>query len=467
MSIGRCTNACWLGTCCVALLSWAGSGRVPVFAAEYDVGGGYALARDSDITRGTTSTKCPSPPCPEWTEQLFGGLAYTENSTELTARLLAQVEKRHFVRDVYPDDSGFFLDGAAVWTISPRFFTWTVQDVYRELNTSPTDPATPATLQKTNSLSTGPEFTFRVNPTDTPTIGARYGQFRLHGTQTGTESTGDSDRYTLYALWLHQMSAATTLSPNLVATRIHFEPPALYSDISREDYFFRANYVQPNVRQTADVGTTRLVEYGGQDYNGKLLRYTGQWVRTTESALRIFLADQISDTYTDAIQNQDYEISTIPSIRGEAAAMPITVTNFAIPDIYHSQLGELTYANRNEALGYTVEGHLRRVDYATLPNDYSEKGGRISLSWLFSEEAQAFAFTQYVKRTFSSLDEQDAYRDMAVGMIYKLGRTLSLRLEAGRQERQSNLPQSSFVDNRVMMVLGYSTGPLFSPQPRR
>jgi hypothetical protein len=147
--------------------------------------------------------------------------------------------------------------------------------------------------------------------------------------------------------------------------------------------------------------------------------------------------------------------------------MPLTVTNFAVPDIYHSQFGEFTYANRSEAFGYSLQGHLRRVDYANLPNDYSEKGGRISVSWLFSAEAQAFAYTQYVKRIFSSLDEQDADRDMALGLIYKLGRTLSLRLEAGRLERQSNLPNTSYVDHRAMMVLGYSTGPLFSPQPRR
>jgi len=460
VSGAKSTNVCRLGTFCFALLCWAGSDRVPVFAAEYDVGMGYALTRESNITRTTAPTS-------DVTEQLFGGLAYTENSTELTARLLTQVERRRFVHHVYPDDTGFFLDGSAVWAISPRFFTWTLQDIFQELNTSPTANATPATLQKTNSLSTGPEFTFRVNPTDAPVIGARYGKFRIQGVETSVQSPGDSDRYVLYALWLHQMSAASTLSPTIVATRIHFDPPALYTSISRNDYFFRYNFIQPNIRQMADVGATRLAQYGGQDYNGKLLRYMGQWMRTTETALRIFLADQISDTYTDMIQSQDFAISALPSMRGEAAAAPLTVTNFAVPDVYHSRLGDLSYTNQTEAFGYGLQAHLRRVDYANLPQDYTEKGGRFSVSWLFSAEAQAFAYTQYVKRVFDGIDEQDTDRDMQAGVRYKLGRTLSLTLQAGRIERHSNVPQQSFVDNRAQLILGYSTGPLFTPLPRR
>jgi hypothetical protein len=429
---------------------------------------GYALTRESSVTRGLITPKCATPPCPEWTEQLFGGLAFSENSTELNARLLAQVERRHFVRNVYPDDTAFFLDGSAVWTISPRFFTWTVQDIYQELNTSLTDPATPATLQKTNSLSTGPELTFRVNPTDTPVIGARYGRFRVQGAGGSVQSPGDSERYTIYAQWLHQMSAATTLSPNVVATRIHFDPappPPLPTDLSRQDLFLRYDFVQTNVRQTVDAGTTRMVQYGGQEVNGRLLRYTGQWIRTLESALRIVFADQISDTYSDTIQ--DLSIPTLPSIRGEAAATPLTVTNFAIPDIYHSRRSELVYSDRTDYVSYSLQGHVRRVDYENLPEDYSERGGRLSLSYLLSIDSQVYAYTQYVKRVFSSFDEQDADRDTAVGAIYKLGRTLSLRLEAGRLDRHSSVPQQSFVDRRAMMVLGYSTGPLFSPQSRR
>jgi len=447
-------------TCCVALLCWASPNGGPVFAAQTDFGGGLSLTHESNIT------KTPDPQS-EWTEQLFAGLAYEERSPELTARAQAQVERRHFVRNVYPDDTGLFFDGWGVWSISPRFFTWTLQDIFRELNTSPIASATPGTLERTNSLSTGPEFTFRVNPTNTPVIGARYGQFRILGNQSGLQSQGDSSRITGYAQWLHQMSASSALSPNLVATRINFEPPAVYTTVTREDFYFRYDFVQPDTRQTVDVGRTRVVQYGGQEYSGRLLRYMGQWARTTNSALRILLADQISDTYSDTILDQDFSISTLPMIREEGAAAPLGGSNFAVPDIYHSQRGEFGYWSQGEHLGYSLQGNLRRVDYANLNQDYDEKRGRISLSWLVSIEAQAYTFMQYIRRVFPDLDQQDTGREMAVGMVYKLGRTLSLRLEAGRQERQSSAPGLGFVDQRAVLVLGYSTGPLYLPQSRR
>jgi len=97
--------------------------------------------------------------------------------------------------------------------------------------------------------------------------------------------------------------------------------------------------------------------------------------------------------------------------------------------------------------------------------DYDEKGGKFTLSWFLSVEAQAYALAQYANRTFSS-GEQDIDRSASVGMIYKLGRSLTLSLDAGQTERQSNV-QAPYVDRHITLVLGYSTGPLFTPRPQR
>jgi len=460
--------ACRFLACCVALLCWASTDSVPVFAAQTDLGGGLSLTHESNVTKDSTVPGCANPPCPEWTEQLFAGLAYEERSPELTARAQAQVERRHFVRNVFPDDTGFFFDGWGVWSISPRFFTWALQDIFRELNTSPDASATPATLDRTNTLSTGPEFRFRVNPNNTPVLGARYGQFRNLGNQSGSQAQGDSSRYTVYGQWLHQLSAASTLSPNAVATRIHFDDPtAQYTNVSREDFYFRYDFAQPDTRQTLDLGRTRVVQYGGQEYSGRLVRYMGQWPRTLQSAFRVLAVDQISDTYSDTILDQDFSISTLPLIREEGVAVPLGVSNFAVTDIYHSQRGEFGYWSQGELLGYSIQGNLRRVDYATLDQDYDEKRGRLSLFWLVSIQVQAYAYTQYLRRDFPSRNQQDTGREMAVGMVYKLGRTLSFTLEGGRTERQSSAPNLGFVDNRMVLVLGYSTGSLYLPRSRR
>jgi hypothetical protein len=345
----------------------------------------------------------------------------------------------------------------------------------QEVNASPRDPATPVTLQRTNSFSTGPEFTFRWDASNTPVIGARYGRFRVQAPEA-VQSLGDSDRYSVYAQWLHQISKPSFLSLNLATTRIHFDPPISYSTwtstgMSRNDFFFRYDFFLPHIRQTVDLGTTQLAQYGGKDYNGRLFRYFGQWARTSESTLRLFLADQISDTYSDMIQDyslQDFALPTPLSLRSEADATPVTIIGFTTPDVYHNQRAELNYTSRTESFVYGLRGWLRRVDFANLDqNDYREKGGRLSASLLVSADAQAYAFTQYANRTFVSFNEQDTDRDTVLGMIYKLGRTLSLTLELERLARNSDVLAQNYVDRRAMLILGYSTGVLFVPRPRR
>ena len=456
MSKGSRSNICWFRTCCIAILCWAGSGRAPVLAGQYDAGLGLSLTHNSNITLSSVSPRA------EWTEQLFGGIAYEETSTELYARVVAQVEKRRFLRNTYQDDTGFFLDSTAVWTISPRQFTWSFEDIFREAPISLSAPDTPTNRAKTNSLSTGPEFTFRVDPANMPIIGARYGRYHVQDAQV----LGENERYVIYGRWVHQISAPTALSLNLMAARIYFDPPAFYTDVLREDLFFRYEVLLPFNRQTVDAGTTRIAQYGGQELSGRLFRYSAQVGLTSESALRAFLADQISDTYTDTIQG--FTISTMPDMRGEAAAAPVAVASVAAGgNVYHSQRGELTYANLGESFGYTLRGHLRRVDYVSVPQDYDEKGGTFSVSWVFSRETQANAFTRYMRRSFQSSGELDADRSKGAGVTYRLGRAFTLTAEAGQAERQSNVPGATYVDRRAMLLLGYSTGPLYSARSRR
>ena len=448
------TNACWFRTCCIAILCWAGAGGVPAFAGEVDLGVGFALTHESNITK-------TSDPRADRTEQLFAGLAYEERSAELYARLVAQVERRHFTRDTFPDDSGYFFDGTAVWTISPRQFIWSFEDVFQEVNLSLSSPDTPANRARTNSLSTGPEFTFTVNPTNTPVVGARYGRYDV---QLGA---GDNERNTIYARWLHLLAASTTLSLNVVGSRVYFAPPApLYTDLSRSDLFFRYEFVTPVNRQTVDAGTSRVKQYEGQSLDGRLFRYTAELALTSESALRVFLADQFSDTYSDTVVA--FSIPTLPSIQGEATAAPLATANVAAAgDVYRSRRGELAYANRVESLGYTLQGYVRSVDFASVPQDYNEKGWRLSLSWLFSAEARPYAFAQYMGRRFSITGGQDTERRIGAGVSYRLSRSLTVTGEGGQEERQSNTPDASYLDRRAMLLLGYSTGPLYSARSRR
>jgi hypothetical protein len=87
---------------------------------------------------------------------------------------------------------------------------------------------------------------------------------------------------------------------------------------------------------------------------------------------------------------------------------------------------------------------------------------------------QFYALAAYTKRTFSPVDptspligRQDTDRGYSMGVTYRLNRNVTVTMEGGRIERKSTVPLSSFVDNRVMLLLGYSSGALYQVRPRR
>jgi hypothetical protein len=314
----------------------------------------------------------------------------------------------------------------------------------------------------TNSLSTGPQLTFRANPTNTPILGARYGRYDIEG-------PGDNQRYSGYAGWSSKFSELDTLSVNYVATRVNFDPPSLYTNFLRQDQFLRYERVSLPNSLIVEGGTTHIQRYGGEETSGRLARVAALYALSSGSAVRLLLSDQISDSATDLIRGLATAVNTamMPVIPTEAAAAaPAGGSNVATTDIYRSQRGELTYVMRRGRIESSLQGYARRVDYVTLDQDYSEAGGRLILTWIQSGTLRIYADAYYAKRTFPSLDERDTDRNGTLGVSYRLTPGLFVSAEGGRIERESNVPLQSSLDRRVLLLLGYSTGPLYSPARR-
>src|SRR5439155_8913160 len=177
----------------------------------------------------------------------------------------------------------------------------------------------------------------------------------------------------------------------------------------------------------------------------------------------------ISDTATDLIRGVARVTSTMtPATPFEsAAAVPLTGSNVATGDVYRSQRGELIYVAQGRRIEYGLQAYTRRVDFVTLDEDYREAGGSLALTWIQTGSVRIYAYANYLKRTFPSLDERDTERTGTLGTTYRFTRTLSASVEGRLMERESNIPLQSFLDRRVMLLLGYSTGPQYIATSRR
>jgi hypothetical protein len=433
------------GSWCSAILWLTVSGILPVQAAQYEYGIGFS------VTHTSNSFRVPSDPRADWIEVPSGRLGYLENTVDVSSLIRAQVERRNYVRDTFGDDTGVRLNGALLWRIFPRQITWAVEDVASEIRIDASTPDTPANRTQTNSLSTGPDFTFRMSQSADLVVGARYGRFDIRG-------PGDSQRYTAYGRWLERISGPTTLSLNYEASRTHFEPPSLFDRHHRENLFARFDTRSLDMRSyrnsmTIDLGATRVTRSGEETVSRPLARLSAVHQLNSESMIRAYLSEEMSDNYSDLIQTVN--APTGGTVQGALAGSFVAST-----DLYRSQRGDLTYdVNSGGRFGYTLQGYARRIAYVqSQSRDYDERGVRVTWTWLSLAGTQIGAYGDYLKRTFVTLDQKDSERSSVLRATYLLSRSVNVAVEGGRFSRDSTATQTNFVDRRVMLTLSYSSG---------
>lgn len=474
--------------CCAAMLGWLYA--APIHAGQSDYGFGLSFDHESNIGRVATN------PVSDTAERLFFGLAYREDTANVNGRFLAQVERRRFIRNTFPSSTGAFVSGAMVWTLLPQRVTWMLAENLSEARINITAPGTPSNYAKANSIATGPDFAYPLRSTDTVMIGGRYGRYDVRG------STDDSRRYGAYARGVHAFSNQAKLSLNYEVGRVYFNPAAQIPDISLENAFVRYESISSANGALVDLGTTRVTQYGGSANckqppaatplpspcvsssstgPNRLARLTLLEKLSSQSTFYLRLSDQISDTYSDRIQGlvgyglggttlAGMGLSTAPR---EPAAVAYNGTDIASSDLYRSKRGELSYVRDDGVIRYMLQAYGRNVDFATLDQDYREVGG--TFLWGRNSGATLLnAYASYLKRTFTTVDpgnplfgRQDTDRDYKVSVAYKLNSNVTVVMEGERFAQVSTAFSSSFVDNRVMLLLGYSSGSLYGVQLRR
>jgi len=457
MTVAGRDSARSFGTWCAVVLLGMGVGGAPAVAADFDAGAGYILTHDSNITR------TPDPRAGQ-TQTVIGGLAYVDRTIELQTQLLAQAERLEYLKEIpnFNPSNAYYVNGAALWTIAPQQFFWIAQDVAREVLVDPLQNNVPSNRDQTNSLSTGPDFTIHLTTTDTAALGGRYGRFDIRG-------PGDNQRYSGYARWLRQLAPPRTLSLNYEAAHISFPDAGSvlvpYSKVFRQDWFgtFDARFASTNT-VTIDAGSTYVTRSGGEDVRGGLTRIMLARRITPQSTLRLSLANQISDTYLD--QLREVTSPTVPTEGPPTASA--SATDLIAGDVYKSRRRELSYVNSAAGMRYGVRAYIRDIDFSQLDLDQEERGWQIDWSWLYSNETLLYANTGYFKRNIlSATPQEDREKSLTVGVTVKVSRNISLTAEGGRIERESSTSNRSFVDTRAMLLLGYSTGPLYTVKSRR
>ena len=423
----------------------------PLQAGDLAYGFGYAATHSDNIRN------VPSNEQDELIHSYLAGFTYVERTTDVIARVRAQAEYRDYRDDIFGDESVFDLKSYLLWTISPQRFTWTLEDTYQQVQISSTAADTPGNRANVNVLNTGPDFYLRFNPVHTLALGARAGNV-----YTGS-ANADNDRFSGNVRWLYQATSVSTYSLNLQAQDVQYDDSTVNTDFMRQDVFLRADYRPSRSQYVIDLGVSQVNLERGRDLDGTLARLS--WFRqlTPESTLGLSAGSEFSDTGTD--------ILAASTAAATGTELPITAvplsSSVLTSDVYYAKRGETFYNRRGSRLGLNLSANVQDLDFETTAQDRRESRGRLRTDFFYSGTTSVSLFTGHVRTEYQNFVREDTDRDSGIRFDYFLTRTLRLGLEGRRVDRSSTDPTAEFVENRVLLSLLYSSGPLFVPVSTR
>jgi len=410
-----------------------------LLAGEFAYGLGYTSDYSSNIAHVPVDER------KEWTNSLVAGVAYMENTPDLVAHVLSQAEYRNYKNNVFGNETLFSLDSAATWNISPQRFTWTAQDVYTQLPIDITTTETPANRQNVNVFSTGPDFLLHFSPVQTLALGARYGNV-----YTAHDNT-DNHSYSGYTRWQYQSTPRTVYSLNYEVLDVGYRDNVANTDYKQQDLFFRADTRPSRSEYILDLGATRI----SRDRNADVDRSRGKlsWVRqiNPESSMGASYGAEFSNAASDVLA---------ASTAGPASPAA-TPTAGSTADIYYARRGQAFYSRRSTRFGTSLQIFHENLDYEVLPDDYRQSGGNLALDYFYSDVSTTTLFGSYAKTKYTNFYRNDTDRDAGLRYSYRAGRNILMSIEGRRIQRASTTASESFIDNRALFTVLYSSSPLY------
>jgi len=429
----------------VVVLALALYGLCPavLHAGEFAYGLGYSSEYSSNIAH------VPDNAQNEWINSVMAGIGYAENTPDLVAHVLSQVQYLNYHNNVFANDTLFNLDSSAVWTVSPQRFNWSASDVYRQLPIDVTATDTPANRENVNVFSTGPDFLVHVSPVQTIALGGRYGNV-----YTAHDNT-DNDRASGYARWLYQSTPRTTYSLNYETQDVRYKDDVANTNFKQQDLYASVHTRPSRSEFILDLGTTKISRDRTADVRqgrGKLT-----WMRqiNPDSSMGAAFSSEFSNTGNDVLAASTPATGPVPS------PVPVTQPSAVTSDVYRTKRGEVFYSLQSSRFGTAFQVFGQQVDYQLTPDDNRQSGGNLRFSYYYSDTFTTTLFGDYTKTRYTILERRDIDRNAGLRFAHRVGRDILMTLEGRRIERASTDPTAPFTDNRVLFTVLYSTGPVF------
>lgn len=423
----------------VCMCGWLSS----LEASQFGYSLGYRAEYSDNITRIPNEREGRS----DLINTASAGFSYIENTSTINARVVGAAAYSSYRRSSFENQTNLNLDAYGEAFVVQRTLSWVAADGFRRLQIDPLLPDTPANRQNSNSWATGPNAYLRLGSVDTVTFEGRYGRAWVENIDI------DNNRYAYAARWAHRATARSVLSLNYEHLDVDFENDTLNTDLSRKNYFLRADFREARMQFTFDLGHARI-ERSGNDPDGDwLIHLTASTQAATASGMGLGYRRKYSDTGGDLLPTA---APTQPSAGG---GMTTLGTDVVTSEPYYLEAAELYYTYTGNVFPWTVQMFHRDIDYQTLPGDRQEKGALVDVRYLYSSSVSFQLLSAYNILAYDQPLREDRQSNVGITLTYRM--TPNLRAEMGvrRFGRRSTEPDQEYTDDRVAITLLYGNRP--------
>jgi hypothetical protein len=400
----------------------------------------------------------PSNPNDDVAHSAIVSIGYQESNSELLARVRAQAQYRDYKYDSFEDETIYYVDAAAIWSILPRALTWSVFDRADQLTEDVSLADTPDNRVNVNAFSTGPDVYIRFGNVNTLAVGARYGNV-IYDENLNTENN-DNNRYGAHTSWTYQASLETAFSLNYLHERVEYIDAVLNDNYRRQDAFVRAAWNRPLSQFVVDAGGTIINKEQGLDESGPSVRLTWNQMLNTDSIFTVLLGREFLDPGMALLAT-----ITDPSQITELSLPTPTIPSDGLAEIYYTNRAEITFRYDSGIMALDARAFYRDFEYLpTLPptppdlsDDRDENGFLVDLAY---NPAGTFVPAIFYSRTNTSYWDffrDDQLSEAGARLLYRSTRQLSTSLEYRRSVQTSTDPSQEFTENYIILALIYSS----------
>lgn len=429
----------------------------PTLVRAQSVFDGFALPRSTwsvygGATHTDNATLAPGGPSDTIVSAGFAG-AFFKDTGRLRANVRGAAQYEEYVDGTFDSDVLASLNATAQYAFVPDRFTWMVEDTYGQVASNTFQPATPSNRTNVNFFSTGPDFVLRFGAASGVRVDARYAR-------TDYESGNiDDQRYSGTVGVFRQLSAAATVSLNAGAQRVEYQSNPV-SGYDTQEYYARLESRRTRYALALDVGQTQVHDQG-ESQSTPLVRLTAYRRLSPSWNLNVAASSEYrnSGDITRAALGQGRIVNgevvyADPTLTGILAANTTLVNR---PVRYESLRAGLDFARVRTTLGATASAGRERYQFGGQTLGRREWRVGANATRRLRPTLRADLAFDYVKRTFTALDQGDADRNASLTVSWDLSSRLSTNFGVRYQRRESDLNAFSF--SAKMVYIGVTYGP--------